>query len=1027
VPAASQLKYRVVKCSSEDPEYPVSELLASSPQTRGWQTARYCEYPQEIGLEFDTPVHLRQVKFLSHQTKIATKIELFTAMPPTPEDGEPSTYDTVPFKRLGYLSLDSNERSQFQARELKTVDVDISVQYLRILFHKCHVNKFNSVNQVGLIALYCLGRDLDPTPIPRQPSLPQPLARPDRQAVAAEPSHGNATREERQASRGSGAFAPNGAEPDGVGPAPVSRSMAPPLPAPAPAVAKAVAKAPVPAAAPPPAIAAAPARSSPAEPAQASAAEPWLEGKVQEQLRRLNLAKQRAIEDEDYDEAKRLKVTISKMQQIGPQLKELEEKKRLAVEGEDFDAAKNVKVEIQRLRFWLEDPEKAEAEEAAAAKATQASHAAPPAVPATAASAQQPSSRGAQQPSDGQGLAAFGATPSGGAGGGGSGGGYPGCRGGGGHGESSEEEEDEQQQEQLQPPPPKHWEGAAPGPAPQSPAVAALAAALAAKPGRAGPPKARGGQSSASPPAAAATAAAAGGLAAAASAASRGAPPALGSRATLAGPDAGPYGSARDQTQPPASFSVVEADHPFAGIPNVEDRGAPEPLAAAVANEASPLIPLFGEYITCSLYSKTWNLRDAALQKLAIDLREGSLPGSSPREPPASFARLARALAVVLKRTLADRNVQVFTAAAGVLQALCLSSDGPTPRLNEAKAAIEPLLPALADRLGESNARADHTAREAHLHLARWPGAGAPFAAQCLLQPPAKRALVPPRVFSSRLQLLSALVAEAGLQPEDPQGLPLDPVMKLAMECFSNRDAEVRESSVRLVAACFARVGLVRIEKYLANLRNTQREVFDIEFERVAAAGPGAYLGAPGRRHNGDNPPTPSGSVCSGRLPPSPSAAQGMGFGAEVAPGGWPTGPGGPGGHAMQKIAPGGAEDGYDEEEGFTCQFCERYDPSFTEEALDIHYWRECTMLTECSLCTQVVEIERLHSHLLDECEVEDRAVAAAERLAPSSCPLCGAAMGRCTDREWRHHLLDGNGCPRNPRLASGASMPARR
>mmetsp|Transcript_63886 Transcript_63886/g.207625 ORF Transcript_63886/g.207625 Transcript_63886/m.207625 type:complete len:128 (+) Transcript_63886:242-625(+) len=121
VPAASQLKYRVVKCSSEDPEYPVSELLASSPQTRGWQTARYCEYPQEIGLEFDTPVHLRQVKFLSHQTKIATKIELFTAMPPTPEDGEPSTYDTVPFKRLGYLSLDSNERSQFQARELKTV------------------------------------------------------------------------------------------------------------------------------------------------------------------------------------------------------------------------------------------------------------------------------------------------------------------------------------------------------------------------------------------------------------------------------------------------------------------------------------------------------------------------------------------------------------------------------------------------------------------------------------------------------------------------------------------------------------------------------------------------------------------------------------------------------------------------------------------------------------------------------------------------------------------------------------------
>eukprot|EP00913_Durusdinium_trenchii_P029084 g27269.t2 len=58
--SAARLKYRVVKCSSEDPEFPVSELLTHSSQTKGWQTARFCDFPQEIGLQFETPVHLRQ-------------------------------------------------------------------------------------------------------------------------------------------------------------------------------------------------------------------------------------------------------------------------------------------------------------------------------------------------------------------------------------------------------------------------------------------------------------------------------------------------------------------------------------------------------------------------------------------------------------------------------------------------------------------------------------------------------------------------------------------------------------------------------------------------------------------------------------------------------------------------------------------------------------------------------------------------------------------------------------------------------
>lgn len=63
----------------------------------------------------------------------------------------------IRFNRLGFLSLETNERSGFQARELKSVYVDAYALLLKVVLHKCHVNKFNLHNQVGLIAVNCMG------------------------------------------------------------------------------------------------------------------------------------------------------------------------------------------------------------------------------------------------------------------------------------------------------------------------------------------------------------------------------------------------------------------------------------------------------------------------------------------------------------------------------------------------------------------------------------------------------------------------------------------------------------------------------------------------------------------------------------------------------------------------------------------------------------------------------------------------------------------------------------------------------
>lgn len=67
-------------------------------------------------------------------------------------------------------------------------------------------------------------------------------------------------------------------------------------------------------------------------------------------LKELYHAKQQAIADEDYDAAKRIRVTIGEMEAVLPRLEKLEARKHQAIQAEDFEAAKQLKSEIDRIR-----------------------------------------------------------------------------------------------------------------------------------------------------------------------------------------------------------------------------------------------------------------------------------------------------------------------------------------------------------------------------------------------------------------------------------------------------------------------------------------------------------------------------------------------------------------------------------------------------------------------------------------------------------------------------------------------------
>ena len=69
------------------------------------------------------------------------------------------------FKRLGHITLQSNQQSNYRARELKTVDISAHAVYLKLLVHPCHPCPYNRYNQVGLIAISVLGSGAGPSPV----------------------------------------------------------------------------------------------------------------------------------------------------------------------------------------------------------------------------------------------------------------------------------------------------------------------------------------------------------------------------------------------------------------------------------------------------------------------------------------------------------------------------------------------------------------------------------------------------------------------------------------------------------------------------------------------------------------------------------------------------------------------------------------------------------------------------------------------------------------------------------------------
>jgi centrosomal protein CEP104 len=74
---------------------------------------------------------------------------------------------------------------------------------------------------------------------------------------------------------------------------------------------------------------------------------------TREKIRVLKGLQDEAVRVENFDEAKKIKMNIDKLRQLGKKIYDLEYQKKIYIENEDFDNAKIIKMEIERLKSNL--------------------------------------------------------------------------------------------------------------------------------------------------------------------------------------------------------------------------------------------------------------------------------------------------------------------------------------------------------------------------------------------------------------------------------------------------------------------------------------------------------------------------------------------------------------------------------------------------------------------------------------------------------------------------------------------------
>ncbi|XP_053061964.1 centrosomal protein of 104 kDa isoform X1 [Acinonyx jubatus] len=488
--------------------------------------------------------------------------------------------------------------------------------------------------------------------------------------------------------------------------------------------------------------------------------------------------------------------------------------------------------------------------------------------------------------------------------------------------------------------------------------------------------------------------------------------------------------------QPAAALEPEKSDWDSSEAPRGAATGEPEPLTEKALREASAAVDVLGEALVAGAYSKTWSYREDALLALCKQLMQ--MPAGAPKE---ELKNVLRASIFLVRRAVRDLVTPVFQASLKLLK-MIITQYIPKHKLSKLETAhcVERTVPVLLTRTGDSSARLRVIASNFIQEMALFKEVRSlQIIPPYLVQP--LKANSSAHLAMSQMDLLARLLRDLGT---GNTGFTVDNVMKFSVSALEHRVYEVRETAVRIILDMYKQHRAFILE-YLPPDDNTTRK--NVLYKTIFDG----FAKIDGRPTDADTKAQKKAATeeAETRKKEEIKALQGQlavlsEIQAGVQPGKEATA--GPaleadsqdteGGKAAARPAPEVPAAHYLDN---LCIFCGERSESFTEEGLDLHYWKQCLMLTRCTCCRQVVEISSLTEHLLTECDKKDgfgkcyrcnEAVlkeelprhikakdcnpAKPEKLA-NRCPLCHENFSP-GEEAWKAHLMGPAGCTMNLR-----------
>ena len=256
-------------------------------------------------------------------------------------------------------------------------------------------------------------------------------------------------------------------------------------------------------------------------------------------------------------------------------------------------------------------------------------------------------------------------------------------------------------------------------------------------------------------------------------------------------------GSPVKRKAPPMKLEPGE-HHPLEGVEGYQDLVDPENIPPAMMSEARELSEVFGMYVIQCFYSKTWQLREAALSKIILEFPRVLNDGGMLR------SQLFLLTCRMLQTCASEKVANVFSKSINFLK-LVLTGVASDIHRSEVTAGLERYTLTLVEKLGNTNARVRQDASNALMAMARSNSVGPAYVAIILLKKPKKEVPTAFRPILGRMQVLQNIMEQFGFFND----LSMDAIMGHLKACnaFAHGKDQVRDMARQITVECYRNFG----------------------------------------------------------------------------------------------------------------------------------------------------------------------------------------------------------------------------